>query len=69
MFSSGPPFPTLTSTEDAKRPAIAHDPRSIVASRMLALAKRRNGDQTPTHDVAAVFKEGERAPVAGADAA
>jgi hypothetical protein len=33
-------------------------------SRLLAIAKRR--DQNPTDDVAAVFKEGERAPVAGA---
>ena len=33
-------------------------------AKLLALAKRR--DNTPTDDVAAAFKEGERAPIAGA---
>lgn len=51
---------------DSKKPEISHDPRSRVAMIMLSLAKKRNGDNTPTADVQAAFKEGERAPVAGA---
>jgi len=51
---------------DSTKPGISHDPRSIVAQIMLALAKRRNNDQTPTADQAAGFKEGERSPIAGA---
>lgn len=39
-----------------------------LTSLMQALARRRQ-DRTPTSDVAAAFKEGERAPVAGAEPA
>lgn len=63
MFESARSF---RSREDAPKPQVSHDPRSKLAMIMLALAKRRNEDQGPTADVQAAFKEGERAPVAGA---
>ncbi len=59
MFSdNGPPFATLTNQEDT-------NPSSPMRNIMLKLAKRRQ-DNTPTSDVAAAFREGEKAPVAWA---
>ena len=68
MFSNVNVNPGIDSgfNRDNKKPQISHDPRSKVAQIMLALAKRRNNDQGPTADVQAAFKEGERAPIAGA---
>lgn len=63
MFDSARSF---RQYEDTSKPQVSHDPRSKLAMIMLALAKRRNEDQGPTADVQAAFKEGERAPVAGA---
>jgi len=51
------------SRRDTRRPAVSHDPRSTLARTMLRLAKLRNADQTPTSDVQAAFKEGERSPL------
>jgi hypothetical protein len=52
-------------TGDTENPS--GKPSKIALSKiMLELAKRRNHDQGPTGDVQAAFREGERAPVAGA---
>lgn len=68
MFTNVTVNPSVGSGlgRDSKKPLISHDPRSKLAMIMLQLAKRRNQDQGPTADVQAAFKEGERAPVAGA---
>ncbi len=55
MFNDVVVNPGVGSREDAK-----------LSQTMLMLAKKRAQDKSPTSDVHAAFKEGERAPVAGA---
>jgi len=45
-------------------PSKAH--ASALQAMLMRLAGKRRGEQTPTADVHAAFKEGERSPVAGA---